>query len=220
MVTEAAADGRAARATRTREAVVEALLDLLEAGGLRPTAREIAARAGVSLRSVYVHFDDLEDLFCAAARLQFAKMADLIQPLPVGGTLDARLDAFVDQRARVLEAGVGVRRAAMLQAPFSPTLARVIETSRRAGRAEVERVFGLELDRHDSEERRTLVAALSTMAGAVTWDSLRTVEGLDRDTARDLTRRMLRALLESDRPGRERSVRRASARAAPTRGRI
>src|SRR3954470_18279608 len=52
-------DGRTARATRTREAVVSAVLDLVNEGNPKPTAREIADRAGVSLRSVYVHFDDL-----------------------------------------------------------------------------------------------------------------------------------------------------------------
>jgi AcrR family transcriptional regulator len=46
------ADGRSARSRRTRTAVVDALLRLLRAGNLRPTAREIASEAGISLRSV------------------------------------------------------------------------------------------------------------------------------------------------------------------------
>ena len=58
----AGGDGRASRAARTRIAVVDALLALNEKGNLRPTAREIAAEAGVSLRSIYVHFDDVESL--------------------------------------------------------------------------------------------------------------------------------------------------------------
>ena len=62
------ADGRLTRAARTRTAVVDALLTLNERGELRPTARDIAAEAGVSLRSVYVHFDDLEALFVESSR--------------------------------------------------------------------------------------------------------------------------------------------------------
>jgi AcrR family transcriptional regulator len=216
-------DGRSARATRTREAVVAALLALLEKGDLRPTAREIASRAGVSLRSVYVHFDDLEDLFCAAARQQFTKMAELIQPLPADGPLDDRLDAFVEQRIRVLETGNAVRRAAVLQAPFSPTLARVLEVARRAGRGEVERVFAPELECHPAETREQLVAALAIAAGATTWDGLRTAERLDVDEAGAVVRRMLRALLDSDREGTtavRRTAGRAAARAAPARRRI
>jgi AcrR family transcriptional regulator len=72
----AVADGRATRAERTRIAVVDALLSLNEQGNLRPTAREIAAEAGVSLRSIYVHFDDVEALFIAAA-IRHAEAAGL-----------------------------------------------------------------------------------------------------------------------------------------------
>src|SRR3989304_5263636 len=61
------ADGRSARAARTRDAVVEALLTLIEEGDLRPTAQRVAEHARVSLRSVFQHFRDLESLFAAAA---------------------------------------------------------------------------------------------------------------------------------------------------------
>src|SRR5574341_1525078 len=116
-------DGRTLRATRTREAVVEALLTLNDEGNLRPTAREIADRAGVSLRSVYVHFEDLEDLFSAAAAKQFERLMTLYRPLPHDGPLAQRLEAFVDQRTRIMEAAAPVHRAALLKEPFSPALA-------------------------------------------------------------------------------------------------
>jgi AcrR family transcriptional regulator len=208
--TDVGIDGRNARATRTRSAVVGALLALIEEGDLRPPARRVAERARVSLRSVYVHFDDLEDLFCAAAAQQFAKISELVSPLPTDGPLGARLEAFVDQRARVLEAGAPVRRAAMVQAPFSPTLARVVDMGRHAGRTEVERVFHTELNARSVAERRSLLAALSTIAGAEAWESLRTVEHLHEVTARDVLRRMLRAVLDQPEGGR------ASAGSRPT----
>src|SRR5712691_387739 len=107
-------DGRSARAARTRDAVVEALLSLLDEGNFRPTARQVAERAGVSLRSVYVHFDDLEDLFTAAAHNHFERMRDLVESIPGDGPLESRLDAFVRQRERIHEASAQVRRAAVL----------------------------------------------------------------------------------------------------------
>ncbi len=197
-----AVDGRNARAARTRHAVVSALLALIEEGDLRPTARRVAERAGVSLRSVYVHFEDLEDLFCAAAAQQFEKISRLVEPLPTDGALDERLDAFVEQRARVLEAGAPVRRAAVVQAPFSPTIASVIGMARRSGRTEIERVFATELDGHDQERRDHTLAALGTIASATTWERLRTVEGLDVLTTRDVVREMFRAVLDQARHGR------------------
>ena len=51
-------DGRTVRAERTRQALVDSLLNLLDEGQLTPTAAEIAARAGVSERSVFQHFPD------------------------------------------------------------------------------------------------------------------------------------------------------------------
>src|SRR5258705_9594197 len=69
-VAERIADRRVARAVATRTAGVDALLRLLEEGDLRPPAPRIAARAGVSLRSVVHHFAHLESLFAAAADRQ------------------------------------------------------------------------------------------------------------------------------------------------------
>jgi AcrR family transcriptional regulator len=195
-------DGRSARATRTRHAVVAALMALIEDGELRPTARRVAERAGVSLRSVYVHFDDLEDLFCAAAEQQFTKISEHVAHLPTHGPLDMRLDAFVAQRTRLLESGAAVRRAALVQAPFSPTLSRVIDMARLAGRAENERVFRTELRARSDAGRRDLLAALSTIASGGTWDNLRNFEHLDVATARDVFRRMLRAVLAEPEGGR------------------
>src|SRR5439155_27204654 len=91
-------DGRSAAAARTRDAVVEALLSPLDDGNFRPTARQVAERAGVSLRSVYVHFDDLEDLFTAAAHNHVERMRDLVESVPAEGPLESRLDAFLRQR--------------------------------------------------------------------------------------------------------------------------
>jgi TetR/AcrR family transcriptional regulator of autoinduction and epiphytic fitness len=187
-------DGRSARAARTRDAVVDALLDLLDEGNPRPTAREIAERAGVSLRSVYVHFDDLEDLYTAAAHHQFQRMVELYEPLPAEGPLPERLEAFVARRTRLMEASAQVRRAALLQEPFSPTLAKVMQAVRKVAREEVIRVFATELDREHAGRQR-LLAALDVAAGTATWDTLRLHWGLSVDDARRVVASMLTALL-------------------------
>src|SRR3954447_21192752 len=106
-------DGRTARAQRTRQAVVDSLLELVREGDLRPTAPRIAARAGVSLRSVFQHFADREALFLAAAERQEHEILEMVQRLPADGTLDERVEAFVVQRCRVLEAVSPVRRASL-----------------------------------------------------------------------------------------------------------
>ncbi|MHB8506820.1 MAG: TetR family transcriptional regulator, partial [Acidimicrobiales bacterium] len=66
-------DGRVLRGRRNRESEVEAFLSLIEEGDERPTARAIAERAGVSLRSVFQHFDELEQIYEVAGRRQVRK---------------------------------------------------------------------------------------------------------------------------------------------------
>src|SRR5438309_12111230 len=109
-----AIDGRTARAQRTRQAVVEALLSLLQEGDMRPTAPRIAERAGVSLRSVFQHFADREALLFAVADQQLLELRKMTRRLSGDGPLAERIDAFVKQRCRVLEAIAPVRRASFV----------------------------------------------------------------------------------------------------------
>jgi AcrR family transcriptional regulator len=172
-------DGRAGRAARTRKAVVDALLALIDAGNLRPTAREVADAAGVSLRSVYVHFEDVESLFLAASARHYERIQALVTPWDPDAPLDERVDALVARRTRIYKEGAQVRRAALLQAPSSPALRNALERGRRAARAELEAVFAAELGRVAEAERVRLLAALEVVAGAGTHENLTTHPGLD-----------------------------------------
>jgi AcrR family transcriptional regulator len=82
-------DGRTLRAQRTRQAIVDALLDLIESGVLLPTGEQIAARANVALRSIRQHFESRESLMLAAAE-RHAERAPSPGELTVEGSL--RLD--------------------------------------------------------------------------------------------------------------------------------
>jgi AcrR family transcriptional regulator len=195
VATTSLTDGRSARAARTRDAVVEALLSLLDDGNFRPTARQVAERASVSLRSVYVHFDDLEDLFSAAAERHFERVRDLVQAIPGDGPLETRLDAFVRQRERVHEASARVRRAAVLQEPFSPALADVLALGRSFSRAEIEIVFKPELGRRHGADRDGLLLELEVISNASTWEALRLQHDLPSEQAREVVADMLRAFL-------------------------
>src|SRR3954465_13491178 len=117
-------DGRSARADRTHRALMEAMLALLDEGDLRPTSAAIAARAGVSVRTLFQHFPDRESLFQGAALVQAERIGAMIEQLPPPeAPLDERVHAFAAQRARVLERVSPVRRAALQLEPSSPTIA-------------------------------------------------------------------------------------------------
>jgi AcrR family transcriptional regulator len=189
-------DGRAARANRTRLAVVDALLHLIDEGELRPTAPRIAERAGVSLRSIFQHFNDLEALFAAAAARELERLSALVEPLPTESTLGDRLDAFVVQRARVLEALTPVSRASLLQEPRSAALRSNRQRLLRRGRAEVADVFAAELGRLTRADRAELLDALDATSSWQTWEALRAHQRLSATRARRVMRRTLSALLD------------------------
>jgi AcrR family transcriptional regulator len=188
-------DGRTARAVRTRAAVVDALLGLINEGDLRPTAPRIAERAGVSLRSVFQHFSDLEALFAAAAQRQSELLGELVVRLPTEGPLADRIEAFVDQRARVLEAIAGVQRASQLQEPFSAELRRGRAIMLDRGRAEVERVFGAELEARPPGARKDLLDALDAVTTWTYWEHLRERRSVPEKRARRILAQTLTALL-------------------------
>jgi AcrR family transcriptional regulator len=194
-VDPSAIDGRSARAQRTRQAIVDALIALIEAGEVKPAAPRIASRAGVSLRSIYQHFEDLESLFAAAHACYTSELLADVVEIPETGPFADRLDAFVAQRARVLEAITPGRRAALLQEPFSQQLQEGRDRMLQLARAEVARLFREELAGLDVEARAETLAATDMVSTWAAWDTLRTA-GLDVAVAQRVMRRALAALLE------------------------
>lgn len=193
-----ARDGRAERSARTRAAVVDALLALIHEGDLRPTAPRVAARAGVSLRTVFHHFDDMESLLALAADRQMERVASIIRRVPREDPLRARIAAFVAGRARLHEAITPVRRAALLAEPFSQAVAARLAWTRQRARREVERVFAPEIARRSPRDRRDLVEAVTCAASWPAWESLRTHQQLAPPHARRVMERTITALLKED----------------------
>lgn len=58
-------DGRRRRAQDSRQRIVAAMIELVAEGRITPGAEEVAARAGVGLRTVFRHFNDMESLYAA-----------------------------------------------------------------------------------------------------------------------------------------------------------
>src|SRR5947199_2349875 len=108
-------DGRAARSVRTRRAIVDALRALHHEGDLRPTAPRVAERAGVSVRTVWQHFDDLETLFVEAGRRDLEIAMTFVTPIDLGLPLATRIEQLIDQRSRMYEQMAPVWRAARLK---------------------------------------------------------------------------------------------------------
>ena len=144
-------DGRTARAVRTRAAIVEACIELIDEGDLRPTAPRIAERASVSVRSVFQHFADLDTLFVAVGE---------------------RVDAIVVQRTRLIEALTPIRRSAMVHQAESSEIGRMFDEAHQLGRTQVKAVFQHEIGAL-GDGRRQLIDAIDVALSWGTWEVLR-----------------------------------------------
>ncbi len=188
-------DGRTARAKRTREAVVDALIGLLESGDLQPTAAAIAARAGVSERTLFQHFHDRDGLFMAVAARQTERISAVWERIPSDGPFEDRVGAFVAQRSQILELATPVRRGALLMEPFSETVAEGVSAFRKLKRDEAARIFRRELAALPSGERDTARAALAAAASWSVWEELRRHQGLSVNRAQAALGLAIRRLL-------------------------
>ena len=188
-------DGRTVRAERTRQALVDALLSLLYEGELHPTAERISARAGVSERSLFQHFADREVLYQAVALQQYERIAPTLAPVDLSLSLPERIDAFVEQRARLLEEVTPVRRAALLLEPDSEVVSGWLQSTRRQKAREVERVFRAELDELDQPRRGVVLGALAAASAWTFWESLRAHQRLSVDRSRAAMRQAILSLL-------------------------
>jgi len=76
------ADGRRQRSQRSREKILRAYWELMLAGDMSPSAAAIAEHAGVGLRSVFRHFEDLDTLLRELMELCYDEVTpEFMKPL-------------------------------------------------------------------------------------------------------------------------------------------
>jgi AcrR family transcriptional regulator len=189
-------DGRRARSERSRLAAVEAMLDLLEAGATTlPGAAEIAERSGLSERTVFRLFDDLESLYAAAVDTQAQRLGHLFAFVATEGTVDERVEAIVAQRVRLYEAIRFVRPVAERLRYSSTSIGQGLRLVDREQRRQLAAQFGPELSGLDDIERGEILDALQVVSGWVAWDALRRQQGRSVARASAAMRRAVSALL-------------------------
>jgi TetR/AcrR family transcriptional regulator of autoinduction and epiphytic fitness len=188
-------DGRRARAERNRDAVVEAILDLICEGVQYPTADLIAERSGVSVRSVFRHFDDLESLYAAAVDRHSERIRGLFVPPPPGGSLAERIDALAARRSRLFEAMTPVRLAGERLRGRSAVIDERLAFARELLRDQVATLFEPELATETGSARRDLLDAVEAASSWSNWNLLRTEQGCSVARARAVMVRTLTGLL-------------------------
>jgi AcrR family transcriptional regulator len=193
-----ATDGRARRAARSRAAIEAALYALVGEGVVQPTAQEVAARAGVALRSVYRHFADRDGLFASLdARLRH-EVVPLVRDARPGDPLAVRVRALVRQRAELFDRIAPYKRSADLhrgRSEFVRSQHRALVREARAGL----RRWLPELAAAPPDVREAVELATSIES----WMRLRHEQRLGRARAIAVVERIVGALLPGARPPRK-----------------
>lgn len=170
-------DGRLRRAAESRERILRAIYDLVRETERQPSMETVASRAGVSVRTVYRHFEDIDGLHAALSARAALEVGPLLVAGPGEGTLAERLEALVAQRVRIFEALAPFRRA---QGPAEQASERLHEQQALLA----DRLRELSRQALGPLEDEDVALALEAALGFEAWDHLRRVRGLGPERAR------------------------------------
>jgi AcrR family transcriptional regulator len=202
MTTTAAAPGRAAQRRRTRRAIVNATMSLLEQG-VEPSVNDIAAAADVSRRTVYMHFPTLDQLVLDATLGLMNVDVDVALDRVDSDDPHERLQVLVDQLYASMEASLPLGRRLIkltVAAPAAPSN-EPRRGHRRIGWLEwvVQPIRGTLAPRQYDD----LVSALAMVIGWEAFIVLSDVRGLAPKAARRVTLNAARALIDAATAGRD-----------------
>lgn len=179
-------DGRRARSRTSRDKIVAAVLHLIEGGDLSPSAARVAEVAGVGLRSVFRHFDDMDSLYQEVSERVSAQVMPLLREAVIGATWKERLVRIVERRTSIFERIHPFRLSASFKRFRSAFLT---EEYRRTLDLEAATVEAL-LPPHilaDQVSTRSIKVILSFQ----NWHALRFEQDLSIEEAREVVSRLL-----------------------------
>jgi AcrR family transcriptional regulator len=190
-------DGRNARRDRNRTAVLDAVIELFGEGHVDPDPELVAARVGLSSRSVYRYFDDREALLRAAIDRQLERTRPLYRIHAIGeGSLTERIERFVTARLQLYDAIAATSRAARRRAPVNAVIREQVDATRRALRQQVDLQFAAELASFAPRRAQAVAAAIDTLCQPESLDNYRVHRGSSSATTSALLVEALHALLD------------------------
>ena len=177
-------DGRLERTARTRQALIEAYLEIAREKKRTPTTAEVARRAACSQRLIFERFGSLGKLGLAAFDHIMQTRA---RTEPDGQVLtadrQARIRYQVGVRALRCETWLPVWRLVASVQGTSHPLDERIERVRALTRARLELMYGRELDTLGASERAGTLIALEALTEWSCWGRMREHHGLSFEQA-------------------------------------
>jgi AcrR family transcriptional regulator len=174
-------DGRRHRSQDSRARIVAAMLELVHAGEMSPSAEQVAERAEVGLRTVFRHFKDMDSLYGEMSKFIVAEVLEIVhQPLQ-GATWQDRLAELVVRRSQAFEKIAPYKRASNV----SRYRSRFLQSGHARLVAGLREILIAALP-PEAVADRVKLEALDLMMSYEAWSRLREEQGLTIRRAREV----------------------------------
>ncbi len=173
-------DGRRRRSEQSRTRIVDAVMALVAEVHITPSAENVAARAGVGLRSVFRHFNDMESLYAEIWLSNVRVYAAALLPY-VSADWRGKLDEMIERRAGVYEQLLPFKRAGDVHIHKSPTLAVNQKAVSRVLRERLAQILPAAI-----VGKPLVFEAINMLLSFECWQLLRLEQQLDPAMARQL----------------------------------
>ncbi|THD59944.1 TetR family transcriptional regulator [Phenylobacterium sp.] len=184
-------DGRRRRGQDNRAKIVAAMLEIIHAGDLAPSAEQVAQRADVGLRTVFRHFQDMDSLF---REMSVVIMGELHAAAEAPFRCEAwreRVVELVERRAWAFEkVGPFLRASSLLQRRsryMDVDHARLVKALREILRQQVPAAVARD---------QLKLEALDLLLSFEAWSRLRREQGLSPKRAQETLAAAVRRLIE------------------------
>ena len=166
-------DERIVRGQRIRQSLIQATLDLIQAGDVEPSSGAIATIAGLSSRTLFQHFIQLSDLYAAAFELAVSRAFGPDRQVDGAAPLGSRIALLVSDRAQLFEEWLPVWHFAERVRRTAPTIGAGLAHLRGILRERIAAWFAVELDALDPVARHHALDSLDRTFGLDSWMNMR-----------------------------------------------
>ncbi|MDG1165698.1 MAG: TetR/AcrR family transcriptional regulator [Porticoccaceae bacterium] len=183
-------DGRRLRSDRSRQVIVEAMLQLINGGNLVPTAQQIAVHAKVGIRSVFRHFEDMEAIFATADQIWREGFIGKSSSVDPALSLAQRIDWAVEEIHKLYEYNSNILKSTATRRWRSAFLKQNYARYQSRMRADITRT--LPEMAHLSSSRQEAIFGLMSFEY---WDRLRDHQSLSAEGSAELLIDLLTSLI-------------------------
>jgi len=183
-------DGRTLRSERSRQKIVDAIVSLVAEGILVPTAQQVAERAQVGTRTVFRHFNEMDELFTHIN----LRVRDDYMKVFAGGLRDGPLEVRIVNL--VAHFGTAFEKTSNLHMSTQAQFWR-IDSLRNSYKSDVAKLRSNLIDwlPELKHQPQAIVDAVAVAVSFESWYRLRMVQELKVAAARDALESTLTALL-------------------------